>query len=269
MQDFVGQKRAERLFQIILTLAGLVLPPWPMYRCNNLPWQKAVEESSDANSNTNTKSSKKKKIQFLGELPSPECDLLLKGQPNAFQEESIVEPTKELLHPFVILQYPPHAEAHMLKDANSMNSGSSSRAYLHFSFQKLSELLCHNGCELLSGDVSHPCLEEDSTTSDQLECIQPRHFVQIQHLLLLCILVITQYSLELQKIKGFTVCNSELYIEYKLLSIRYFCWSGAASTALARRFRGRGPPLRPELVVNSMLLVFSNTYTWKFVQRHL
>ncbi|XP_063410349.1 signal peptidase complex subunit 1-like isoform X2 [Mytilus trossulus] len=76
--DFEGQKRAERLFQVIILVFGVVgfgwgyicqqfsqtmyiliagfilsclltLPPWPMFRRMNIVWQKSVEtvESTD------------------------------------------------------------------------------------------------------------------------------------------------------------------------------------------------------------------------------
>ncbi|XP_037513713.1 signal peptidase complex subunit 1 [Rhipicephalus sanguineus] len=84
--DFEGQKVAEKIFQVVIVafaLAGLAwgyvvqqfsytvislgigfiisclltLPPWPVYRKNPLPWQKARDEAGSSSS----KSSKKKK----------------------------------------------------------------------------------------------------------------------------------------------------------------------------------------------------------------
>ncbi|KAK3104383.1 hypothetical protein FSP39_000674, partial [Pinctada imbricata] len=90
--DFDGQYRAERMFQVIILLFGIVgfiwgyiceqfsqtvyillagftlscvltLPPWPMFRRKPLKWQKArptAEDSKDATSQDKQKSKKKK-----------------------------------------------------------------------------------------------------------------------------------------------------------------------------------------------------------------
>ncbi|KAK7093652.1 signal peptidase complex subunit 1-like [Littorina saxatilis] len=95
--DFAGQKKAEKTFQLIILLFGavgfvwgyvcqqfsqtmyillagvllsciLTLPPWPMYRKNPLPWQKARPETgtgdsvaNSASTGQNQQKSKKKK----------------------------------------------------------------------------------------------------------------------------------------------------------------------------------------------------------------
>ncbi|CAG0912980.1 unnamed protein product [Notodromas monacha] len=90
--DYDGQRRAERLFHVIVILFGavgliwgyaiqqfsqtvyilgagfalaaaLVLPPWPMYRLKPLNWQKPVDYETQAatpNSNEAKKPKKKK-----------------------------------------------------------------------------------------------------------------------------------------------------------------------------------------------------------------
>ncbi|KAJ8320856.1 hypothetical protein KUTeg_002443 [Tegillarca granosa] len=88
--DFEGQKKAERLFQIIIGLFGVVgfvwgyicqqfsqtmyiliagfvlsclltLPPWPMYRRKPLQWQKSREENTDKESSSASQSAQKTK----------------------------------------------------------------------------------------------------------------------------------------------------------------------------------------------------------------
>lgn len=91
--DFEGQKKAERLYQVIIALFGavgfmygfmveqfsqtvlflfvgafiscvLVLPPWPCFRRNPLPWQKVEKKKSEEKLKPNkTKDFKKKKTQ--------------------------------------------------------------------------------------------------------------------------------------------------------------------------------------------------------------
>ncbi|UYV68590.1 VPS13D [Cordylochernes scorpioides] len=87
--DFRGQKKAERLYQVLIVCfsivgfvigyvtqqlsysvyclgAGfvvsslLVLPPWPMYRQYPLSWLKVGEEDAAAAASSNPKSNKKK-----------------------------------------------------------------------------------------------------------------------------------------------------------------------------------------------------------------
>ncbi|CAI9741517.1 signal peptidase complex subunit 1-like [Octopus vulgaris] len=92
--DFDGQRQAERTFQIIIILFGVVgfiygyicqqfswtmyillagfalsclltLPPWPMYRQKPLNWQKAKKTDTEGNtSQTNEKRHKKKEKTY-------------------------------------------------------------------------------------------------------------------------------------------------------------------------------------------------------------
>ncbi|TRZ01813.1 hypothetical protein DNTS_026167 [Danionella cerebrum] len=43
--DYKGQKLAEQIFQGIILVSALTLPPWPMYRRNPLQWQPALPET--------------------------------------------------------------------------------------------------------------------------------------------------------------------------------------------------------------------------------
>ncbi|CAF0787190.1 unnamed protein product [Rotaria sp. Silwood1] len=88
--DFCGQKMAERLFQVIISLFGIIgfiigymmqqfsmtiysvllgtfvavlltLPPWPIYRNNPIQWQKTIDSSKEIKNNSIINSSKKDK----------------------------------------------------------------------------------------------------------------------------------------------------------------------------------------------------------------
>lgn len=83
--DFEGQRKAERIFQVLIVVHGIVgfivgyvfqqfsltvfilgfgfalscliiLPPWPYFRRNNLPWQKPLASSSSPSSKSGTSS---------------------------------------------------------------------------------------------------------------------------------------------------------------------------------------------------------------------
>ncbi|CAF2590587.1 unnamed protein product [Rotaria sp. Silwood2] len=82
--DFHGQKMAERLFQVIIVLFGIIgffagymmqqfsmtiysvlfgltLPPWPMYRNNPIEWQKPIDSNKETITNKNVSSAKSPK----------------------------------------------------------------------------------------------------------------------------------------------------------------------------------------------------------------
>ncbi|CAF1006923.1 unnamed protein product [Rotaria sp. Silwood1] len=88
--DFRGQKMAERLFQVIIVLFGIIgfiagymmqqfsmtiysvlfgvlisalltLPPWPMYRNNPVEWQKPIDSNKETITNKNATSAKSPK----------------------------------------------------------------------------------------------------------------------------------------------------------------------------------------------------------------
>jgi len=91
--DFEGQRKAERLYQVIIALFGavgfvygfileqfsqtvlfvfigsaisclLILPPWPWFRKNSIAWQKPVKKETDEkNKQSKPKDIKKKKTQ--------------------------------------------------------------------------------------------------------------------------------------------------------------------------------------------------------------
>uniref|UniRef100_A0A915KI23 Signal peptidase complex subunit 1 n=1 Tax=Romanomermis culicivorax TaxID=13658 RepID=A0A915KI23_ROMCU len=88
--DFEGQRKAEKFFQIVIVIAGVigfligyvaqqfsytvftvigafalcclvVLPPWPCFHKNPLQWQKALPSSSEVGSKSSNNKNKKKK----------------------------------------------------------------------------------------------------------------------------------------------------------------------------------------------------------------
>ncbi|CAF1190322.1 unnamed protein product [Rotaria magnacalcarata] len=88
--DFCGQKMAERLFQVIIVLFGIIgffagyimqqfsmtiysvlfgvlvsailtLPPWSIYRNNQIQWQKPLDSNKETTTNKNGSSAKSPK----------------------------------------------------------------------------------------------------------------------------------------------------------------------------------------------------------------